>query len=61
MITLTQILSHQLVDREGASISLSQESLSMNQPEISRDTQPFSAIKEGKFRRLFDRHRLSYR
>ena len=56
MTSLTQISQNYFVEREGAIISLSPESLALNQAEIRRDTQPFYRMGEGKFRRSFNRH-----
>lgn len=58
MTTLIQSIEHLLIDRENTNLSLSLESLYINQPEIQRSAQPFSELKNGKFRRLFDRHSI---
>lgn len=57
MATYTQNIADLLIDRENVNLSMSPESLIMNEPEeIQRSTQPFSELKSGKFRRIFDRH-----
>ncbi len=62
MITVSQIQETLLVDRENASIPYCADTLAMNQ-EVRRHSQPFSTLKQGKFRKLFNRHRptLGYR
>jgi len=56
MTALTQISKDYFVDREGAHMSLSQESQALNQLEMRRDSQPFYLMGQGKFRRSFNRH-----
>ena len=56
MTTLTQISQNYFVEREGASIPVSQESMSLNQTEVRRNNQPFYLMGQGKFRRSFNRH-----
>ena len=62
MITVSQIQENLFVDRENVSIPYSADTLAMNR-EIRRHAEPFSALKQGKFRKLFNRHRpiLGYR
>lgn len=51
-----------LVDVEGAYIPSSEASLSVkNKEKIQRSRFPFSEMKIGKFRKLFDRHTLAYK
>lgn len=50
------------LDVEGAHIPCSEESLQINhQEQIKRSHIPFSEMKTGKFRKLFDRHTLAYK
>ncbi|MEK6478755.1 hypothetical protein WJR50_14510 [Catalinimonas sp. 4WD22] len=58
MTTLSQTIDHLLIDVENIRIKLSDESLQINQMNIQRSTQPFSDLKNGKFRRLFNRHSI---
>jgi hypothetical protein len=58
MTTFFQTIEHLLIDRENTNLSLCLESLRINQPEIQRSVQPFSELKNGKFRRLFNRHSI---
>lgn len=58
MTTLSQTIDHLLIDSENASIKLSEASWNMNQKHIQRSNQPFSELKNGKFRRLFNRHSI---
>lgn len=50
-----------LIDIEGAYISYSQETRVLNKESLQRSSLPFSEIKKGKFRKLFDRHTLAYK
>lgn len=58
MTTLTQPQSNLFIDREGAEIPVQTESFDNAQNEINRNTQPFSDLRSGKFRRLFNRHSI---
>lgn len=62
MITVSQIQENIFVARENVNIPYSADTLAMNR-EIRRYPEPFSALKQGKFRKLFNRHRptLGYR
>ncbi|WPP51296.1 hypothetical protein [Catalinimonas niigatensis] len=59
MATFAQTIEHLLIDRENVNLSLCEESLVINLPDIQRSTQPFSELRNGKFRRLFDRHSIT--
>lgn len=61
MTSFLQTIEHLLVDREYATIPLSTEQLYPIQRNVQRSTQPFSELKHGKFRRLFDRHSITRR
>lgn len=50
-----------LIDIEGAHISHSEEVTQLNKDIIKRSSTPFSKIRAGKFRKLFDRHTLAYK
>lgn len=58
MTTLTQNLNKLLIDREGAEISSQTEVNRITHSAINRDTQPFSELKNNRFRRLFNRHSI---
>ena len=58
MTTLSQTLNHLYIDRESAEISIQNNDQTEIQVDISRTAQPFSELKNGKFRRLFNRHRI---
>ncbi len=60
MTTLAQTLNHLLIDREDAEITISTENPASRE-QIQRTSQPFSELKNGKFRRLFDRHYITRR
>ena len=60
MTTLAQTLNHLLIDREGAEITISNENAARRE-QSQRTTQPFSELRNGKFRRLFDRHYITRR
>ena len=62
MITISQTQESLLIDCEHATIPYSTKTLKMNQV-IRRHPQPLSVLKQGKFRKLFNRHRpiLGYR
>jgi len=52
MTALTQTTESLFIDREGANIPVSRKA------NMSRSAQPFSELKQGKFRRLFNRHSI---
>lgn len=50
------------IDIEGADIPYRENALQINPEEkIKRSHSPFSEMKTGKFRKLFDRHILAYK
>lgn len=61
MATFAQTIEHLLIDRENTTLSLSIESLLINQPDLKRSNLPFSELKNPKFRRLFNRHSITRR
>ncbi|MFP4090748.1 MAG: hypothetical protein ACLFUB_17765 [Cyclobacteriaceae bacterium] len=48
-------------DKEGAVIHLVPESLQLNEVKVERCSEPISALKDRKFRRLFNRHQYTTR
>ena len=62
MIIAGHIQDSLFVDQANVTIPYSAKTLAINR-EIRRHSKPFSALKQGKFRKLFDRHSpaLGYR
>ncbi len=56
-------LKNIFVDVEGASIPISRTFQKLNQPapKIARSLRTVADMERGKFRRLFNRHRVAYR
>lgn len=57
-------LEYILIDRENAEIKLSKASVKLNEalPVIKRSSfRTIADMGEGKFRRMFDRHKAAYR
>lgn len=51
-----------LVDQPNVTIPYRKETLALNQSlATSRNTRPFSDLRRGKFRRLFNRHTTAFR
>jgi hypothetical protein len=59
MTTVININPNLFIDIEGAFITTSEE-ISVR-TEMKRDVTPFSQLKDGKFRRLFNRHKTAFR
>ncbi len=49
------------IDIETARIPYSQETLRLNEEPVRRNAMPFSEMRVGKFRKLFNRHTLAYK
>ncbi len=61
MTTVISINPNLFIDVEGAFIGASQKSSHPSVVSIKRDVTPFSELKNGRFRRLFNRHRTAFR
>ncbi len=60
----TQVITispHWFIDLEGAYIPYTEEISQQKQEPIKRNSTPFSEMKSGKFRKLFNRHTIAYR
>lgn len=62
MLNKIKNLKNIFVDVEGATIPVSETSHKLNQPapKIVRSSRSIADIGRGKFRRMFDRHKLAY-
>jgi hypothetical protein len=58
MTTLAQTLNTLFIDREGVTIPTASENFDQRAASVNRSVQPFSELKNGKFRRLFNRHSI---
>lgn len=61
MTTVININPNLFIDIEGAYITSSKSLDSASEVSIKRDVTPFSQLRDGKFRRLFNRHRTAFR
>ena len=61
MTTVININPNLFIDVEGAFITSSKNLSPASVVSIKRDVTPFSALKDGKFRRLFNRHSTAFR
>jgi len=59
MTTVININPNLFIDIEGAYITTSEE-ISVS-AKLKRDVTPFSQLRNGKFRRLFNRHKTAFR
>lgn len=61
--TLNNTLQYLLIDTENAQIILSEASKKINEQPAYKSSsfRTVGDMKEGKFRRLFDRHKVAYR
>lgn len=61
MTTVININPNLFIDLEGAFITTSQSPMEKEEVKMKRDVTPISQIKDGKFRRLFNRHSTAFR
>lgn len=61
MTTVININPNLFIDIEGALITTSKTLHPVSEVSVKRDVTPFSQLKDGKFRRLFNRHRTAFR
>lgn len=61
MTTVININPNLFIDIEGAFITSTQDEASKMETMIKRSAVPFSQLRGGKFRRMFDRHTAAYR
>jgi hypothetical protein len=61
MTTVININPNLFIDIEGAYISASTDLSAPELTAMKRSTVPYSELKGGKFRRLFNRHQTAYR
>ena len=61
MTTVININPNLFIDIEGAFITTSKNLQPVSEVSIKRDVTPFSQLKDGKFRRLFNRHHTAFR
>ena len=62
MLNKIKNLKNIFVDVEGATIPVSETSQKLNQakPKIVRSLRTVADMERGKFRRMFDRHKIAY-
>lgn len=58
MTTLAQTLTDLFIDREGVTIPVITDNSDQRETVMNRSVQPFYELKNGKFRRLFNRHSI---
>ncbi|MEK6478574.1 hypothetical protein WJR50_13605 [Catalinimonas sp. 4WD22] len=61
MTTVININPNLFIDIEGAFITTSKSTSPVAEVSMKRDVTPFSQLKDGKFRRLFNRHSTAFR
>jgi hypothetical protein len=61
MTTVININPNLFIDIEGAYITSSLDEATYTEKTISRSSVPFSQLRGGKFRRIFNRHAIAFR